>query len=194
MEKSPHLPWHRPNKWGTSFCFVLSCLSHSTKQGSQSLWKCLISITYLLLINSDYPNPEKNLHFKYSNFHTLQFVPNPVCSSRSYVAFRLWALCTASSGVLVLWLSVGVWQRDPGSSLGGPDGDGEVGICMPFIPFLPGSFWLAMSFHQTGLLHARPSVFWTLLPLLSLEPRSDNSSIIIKPGYCATLCKQALCK
>lgn len=133
-------------------CFVLSCLSHSTKQGSQSLLKCLISIKYLLLIDSDYYNLQKKtcisnilISIHWNSCQILFAPPDPTFpSALSSVYFIKWCPCPLT----VSW-----------ALIAGPKGKRKVGIYMPFIPFLPGSFWLATSFHQTGLLHARPSVF-----------------------------------
>lgn len=88
-------------------------------------------------------------------------MPNPICSSRSYFAFCLWALCTPSSGVLVLWLSVGVWQR-------GPKGTGRWGyICLLFPSCQVASGWpcpfTKLAFSMQGPLFSESCSLFSLL-------------------------------
>lgn len=131
------------------------------------------------------------MHFKYSNFHTLEFVPNPICSSRSYFAFCLWALCTPSSGVLILWLSTGVWQR-------GPKGTGRWGyICLLLSSYQVASGWpppfTKLDFSMQGpLCYESRSPFSLLGPgviiaLLLLNQVTElpfaNSPFVNKPSW-----------
>lgn len=90
---------------------------------------------------------------------------------------------TTWRGFLFLWLSPGFWQQGPSQQCGGPTGEREVRHTCPWFSSCQVASGEAYLF--TKLVFSTQVCFLETFPDSLFQANSDNSSTIIKPGYCS---------